>query len=211
MNHLLSLSVILLLSINVSFAQKQFGVKVGANFGDIVETIEVATENTLGFEALAYDIKVNPQLGIWFDYSLTNRLSIQPELLWTQKDLHPTDNNPMDSYITFHYFSLPVLAKYQFGKLRVELGPETSFLLDQSFRNVNSPLDDSPDIDEHVFEFAINIGVQYTHNRWIVGARASRDVTTFRGFQFTDSNGELTGSLRNFHQSGVIWVGFQIL
>lgn len=211
MKHLLSLCVLLLLCLNLSFAQRQFGVKVGASFGDIVENIEVAAENTLGFEALAYDTKVNPQLGIWFDFPLTDRLSVQPELLWTQKDLHPTDNNPMDSYITFHYFSLPVLAKYQFGKFRVELGPETSFLLDQSFRNVNSPLDDSPDIEEHVLELAINIGVQYTYNRWTIGARASRDVTTFRDFQFTDINGELTGSIRNFHQNGVIWVGYQIL
>jgi len=97
------------------------------------------------------------------------------------------------------------------GKFRVAAGPEVSFLMDQSFRNVDSPLRDSPFIDENEFEFALNFELQYTHNRWTIGARASRDVTTFRDFEFTDINGELTGSVRNFHQSGVVWVGYQIL
>ncbi|MEL7251809.1 MAG: porin family protein [Bacteroidota bacterium] len=211
MKNVISLFVCLFLGVSSLFAQTQFGIKAGANFGDIIETIEVSEAGAVGFEEIAYRTRINPQLGVWLAFPFSDRLSIQPELLWTQKHLFPDEANPMDSYINFHYFSLPVLAKYKLGKFRVAAGPEVSFLLDQSFRNVDSPLTDSPFIDENEFEFAINFELQYTHNRWIIGARASRDVTNFRDFEFTDINGELTGSVRNFHQSGVVWVGYQIL
>ena len=193
-------------------AQRQFGIKAGANFGDIIETIEVNTDIIGGgLETMEYELRVTPQLGIWLDLPLSDKLSLQPELLWTQKILQPQENNPMETYINFHYFSLPVLAKYKLGNFRIELGPEASFLLEQSFENVDGPLTESPAIDEYVFEFALNVGLQYNYKRWTIGARASRDLTPFLDFEVMNPTGEVLIALKDFHRSGVIWVGYQIL
>ncbi|MEL7251808.1 MAG: porin family protein [Bacteroidota bacterium] len=207
----ISLFTFALLCSTTVLAQTQFGVKIGANFGDIKEDIEFNTDLFSGLEPSPYELHITPQVGIWLDLPLTARLSLQPELLWTQKIQESENNNPTESFINFQYFSLPVLAKYKLGKFRIELGPEVSFLLDQSLRNSNGPFDESPFIDENVFEFAVNVGLHYTHNRWTIGARASRDLTHFLEFEFTDGNGDVFGAIRDFHRSGMVWVGYQIL
>lgn len=195
--------------------QSQFGVKIGANFSHIDENIDTdgAVGNAVGELVIenSYKVKVRPQIGVWFNFPLTDRLSLQPELLWTEKNLHAEDNNPEDGYINFQYFSLPVLANYQLGNWRIELGPELSFLLDQSLKDFANSLDESPFIEENVFEVAINIGVQYHYDRWRVGLRGSRDLTDFISFDFTDLNGEFAGTLRGFHQGLTLWAGYQIL
>ena len=211
MKYVVSLIVVSILVTSSLTAQRQFGLKVGANFGDIVETIDINAENTAGFDPLEYELKVTPQLGIWLELPLTSQLSLQPELLWTQRIQQQSDANPMETHVDFHYFSLPVMAKYKLGKLSIEAGPEVSLLLDQSFENASSGLEENPLIEENSLEFAVNLGLQYQHKRWIIGARASRSVTSFLEFDFTDVNGEVVGTLKDFHQSGVVWIGYQIL
>ncbi len=213
MKCVISFSFLLLLSPIYLMAQKQFGVKAGVNVGNVAEQIEFSNDNTISFIEQTYKIKANPQLGIWMDLPLTSRLSLQPEILWTQKHFHADDeiSNPTDGYVNFHYFSLPILAKYRIGKWRIELGPEISFLMDQSLADFNSPLREHPFIEENEFEFAANLGLQYTFRRWIVGLRASRDVTEFLQFDFTDFNGEPFGDLKNFHQNCTLWVAYQVL
>ncbi len=210
MKAIISLFTLTLLFGTALMAQTKFGIKAGANFGDIIENVEFNTDDFGEVDGLDYNLRINPQLGVWLDLPLTSQLSIQPELLWTQKAMQATENNPMDTYVNFHYFSLPVLAKYKLGKLSIEAGPEVSFLLDQSFRNNDGGLDESPLIDENELELAINLGIQYQHNNWIIGARASRDVTSFQDLDFTDINGEPVGSANAFHQSVMLWVGYQL-
>ena len=211
MKNVISFFVCVLFFSTSVMAQIKFGAKTGANVGDIIETIEINADNFGEIDPLEYRVKINPQLGIWLDLPITTEISIQPELLWTQKAYQPSDNNPTDTYVNFHYFSLPALAKLRLGKISIEAGPEFSFLMDQSLRNNDGGPDESPFIEENTLELAVNLGLQYQHNRWIIGARASRDVTSFQEVDFTDINGEVVGTFRNFHQSGVIWIGYQIL
>lgn len=213
MKYVISLLSFLLLGPVFLNAQKQFGVKAGVNIGNVDEVITGLDDDLISFENQTYKIKANPQLGIWMDLPLTNRLSLQPELLWSQKHFHADDpvSNPTDGYINFHYFSLPILAKYQINNWRIELGPEVSFLLDQSLVDFDSPFTESPFIEENEFEFAANLGVQYQYNRLIIGLRGSRDLTEFLDFTFTDGNGEVFGELKQFHQNCTLWVAYQIL
>mgnify|MGYP003722132033 FL=1 len=90
-------------------AQKQFGLKLGANVGNVDEQIKIFDNtNLVGIEEQVYKINYTPQVGIWLDLPLTSRLSLQPELLWTQKAFEPEENNPDNTYINFHYFSAPL-------------------------------------------------------------------------------------------------------
>ena len=193
-------------------AQKQFGLKLGANVGNVDEQIKIFDNtNLVGFEEQVYKINYTPQVGIWLDLPLTSRLSLQPELLWTQKAFEPEENNPDNTYINFHYFSAPLLAKYKFRKWRIELGAEASFLLDQSLENADSPQEESPFIEEHTFEFAALLGVQFQHNRWMLGVRGSRDLTDFQNFDIQAVQDEVVATIKHFHQSVTLWVGYQIL
>lgn len=213
MKCVISFSFLLLLSPIFLQAQKQFGIKAGLNLGNVIEDIDINEENFIDLVEQTYKIKANPQLGIWMDLPLTNRLSLQPELLWTQKHFHMDDPNinPTDGYVNFHYFSLPVLAKYRIKNWRIELGPEVSFLMDQSLRDFNSSISEHPFIEENSLELSANLGVQYQYNRLLIGLRANRDLTDFLEFSITDINGESIGSVRDFHQNCTLWVAYQIL
>jgi len=185
-------------------AQATFGVKAAVNAAQVNSHI---TTDIDGIRTDEFDVKLKPQLGFWYHLPLSARFSLQPELLWTQKSLRSKEQT---GEVVFDYFSLPVLLNYQFRKFTFELGPEFSFLLDQRFADKNSVLTESPFIKEHVFELAINLGLRYQLNRWLIGLRATHDVTPFDSFEFTEVNGEPVGEVKFFHRGLQLALGYQL-
>ena len=126
----IALLMILGLSISFAHAQAKFGVKVGANYsnlsGDLTD--EDANQSKVGFLA---GITAN------FPLSSDNFVSIQPELLYSQKgyqfqkDEVTIDNARYEfkGKRNFNYLDLPVLVKINAGPIFFEAGPQASYLL----------------------------------------------------------------------------------
>jgi len=126
----IALLMILGLSISFAHAQAKFGVKVGANYsnlsGDLTD--EDANQSKVGFLA---GITAN------FPLSSDNFVSIQPELLYSQKgyqfqkDEVTIDNARYEfkGKRNFNYLDLPVLVKINAGPIFFEAGPQFSYLL----------------------------------------------------------------------------------
>ena len=114
---------------------------------------------------------------MWFSVPLSQRFSLQTELLWTQKDWNSEGSRDMG--VRFDYFSLPIAAAYSFGNWRVTLGPELTFLLDQRYITVVGLFEENPFIEEHTFGLGVNLGLQYHFRQWLFGLRANRDLTDF--------------------------------
>ena len=126
------IALLMILGLSISFAQAQakFGVKVGANYsnlsGDLTD--EDANRSKVGFLA---GITAN------FPLSSDNFVSIQPELLYSQKGYQfQKDEVTIDNAKyqfkgkrNFNYLDLPVLLKLNAGPIFFEAGPQFSYLL----------------------------------------------------------------------------------
>lgn len=202
MNRLFFL-LLFVFSVTTTYAQVQFGVKAGLHLSHVDEVLS----NKDFVEIIIDENEVNagPQLGVWLSVPLTQRISLQPELLWTQKEWRM---KVFDDGVRFDYFSLPVLLGYQAGNWRVTLGPELTFLVDQRFTNGNGK---SPFIEENSLGVAVNLGLQYHLNRWVVGLRANRDLNDFQSITLTDVNGASVVDLKYYHQGLTLWAGYQLV
>jgi hypothetical protein len=132
------IALLLLAGLSFSFAQAQsakIGLKGGVNYSNIAGDLqhEDVYQNKFGFNG-----------GLTANFSLTgdNFLSIQPELLYSQKgyqyrDEEYTSLNPLrlgqpvksKGERHFNYLDLPVMLKVNAGGLYFEGGPQLSYLL----------------------------------------------------------------------------------
>jgi hypothetical protein len=138
-------TLLLLAGLSFSFAQAQsakVGLKAGANYSNISGDLqnEDVYQNKFGFNG-----------GLTANFSLTDDgfLSIQPELLYSQKGYQYRDEEYTDllgrkiknkGSRHFNYLDLPVLLKINAGGLFFEGGPQLSYLLgirDNTERSVN--------------------------------------------------------------------------
>jgi hypothetical protein len=132
------IALLLLAGLSFSYAQAQsakIGLKAGANYSNIAGDLqnEAVYQNKFGFNG-----------GLTANFALTsdNFLSIQPELLYSQKgyqyrdeeytSLHPLrlgQKVKSKGERHFNYLDLPVLLKINAGGLYFEGGPQLSYLV----------------------------------------------------------------------------------
>jgi len=126
------IALLFIFGLSISFAQAQakFGIKGGLNYsnlsGDL--TTEEVNQSKVGFLG---GIVAN------FPLSSDNFVSIQPELLYSQKGYQYRDdevqigtfNYRFKGKRNFNYLDLPVLLKINAGPIFFEGGPQASYLL----------------------------------------------------------------------------------
>jgi len=194
--------------------QLSYGLKAGLNIANVDEV----GENTSGFTEEGYlgglpmATAVRPQLGLWLSLPLTEKLALQPELLWTQRYLKYQSSNDDLDHTNFNYLSLPLLAAYRFHEhWSVELGPEISYLLSATLKD---PADTgamlSTAIKDNNVEFGLNAGLKYQEEDWVLGLRYHRSFTSFQTFTVYELNGVVAGEIKQYHQGLVLWVGYAI-
>jgi outer membrane protein with beta-barrel domain len=138
-----------------SFAQRiAFGPKIGVN----VTTIDT---NEPDIEQLD-DAKAGLAVGGFVDIGITNRFSIQPEVLYSQrggKGRITEEGETFDATLTLDYVEIPILAKFNFaatGRVRpfVFTGPVPAFNTRAKVKGEavveGTDVDVEEDIDEEV-------------------------------------------------------------
>jgi hypothetical protein len=168
------ITLLLLAGLSFSFAQAQsakIGLKGGANYSNIAGDLqhENVYQNKLGF---------NGGLTANFAIAGGNFLSIQPELLYSQKGYKYRDEEYRDllgrqikskGTRNFNYLDLPVLLKVNAGGLFFEAGPQLSYLLgirDNTETSINGDTDsnwrkiDKDDLAELEVGYAAGLGFQ---------------------------------------------------
>ncbi|UYZ58796.1 porin family protein [Hymenobacter latericus] len=120
-----------------SAAQAQdirLGLKAGANYSNLAG--DLTDENR-------YDSKVGPHAGLMVNIGLTddNFLSVQPELLFSQKGFKYADNSYTDVFgnriketgkVNYNYLDVPILLKINADGIFFEAGPQVGYLLSVS-------------------------------------------------------------------------------
>jgi opacity protein-like surface antigen len=156
----ITLSIVAVLAFGFANAQEvKFGVKGGINLSTLTGDIEEASS------------KVGFQVGAFAEIKLTEKFSIQPELLYSAQGVK-TEFNDMDgseeNKINLGYLNIPVMAKYYVAeKFSLEAGPQVGFLL--SAKNDFSSFDGEDSFSKNIdikdnfksIDFGVNFGAGY--------------------------------------------------
>ncbi|MEL7222771.1 MAG: porin family protein [Bacteroidota bacterium] len=183
----------------------EYGIKVGLNLADVYSNELIfnlnGTEETIDFKAKTV---LRSQFGVWLNIPVSKQLSLQPELLYTQKAwlIDDDPNNPPTLYLD--YLCLPILASYQFRNWRFDAGPELSLLLNDYYKEPNGSFtDENPFVEEYKLELGVNAGVRHVFNRWQLGLWYNIDLTPFVLFELRDANGDPSSETINLYNQGL--------
>lgn len=113
-------------------AQVKFGVKVSGNLSNIYVEDSTTTSMKPGFN-----------IGVMGEYFLNDNMSIGAELLYSMQGAKETYEGTnllgkeykSTSSITTNNINLPIMIRYYFGGLAVELGPQIGFCFGGKFKN----------------------------------------------------------------------------
>ena len=205
---LLLMTAIIMMSSNIkATADSREELKVGAKFGGNYSNVY----DTEGEEFDA-DAKFGFALGGYVSIPLGKIISIQPELLYSQRGFQGTGKVlgfGYDFTRTTHYLDIPILVVFKPSEnISILAGPQYSYLMKQSddFNNPIANLDidkefENDDIRENTFCFVG--GVDINVENFVVGARV--------GWDLFNNNGDGTSTTPRYKNTWVqLTVGFNL-
>lgn len=156
-----------------------FGAKAGVNFTNM---------NSEGFSD--NNTMTGLHLGLLAEIPITNRFSIQPEVLYSTMGTSAEEimlgGSPRTTEYKLDYIQVPVLAKvYLTESLSVEAGPSFNFLVNEEIGGAETDFGSS-------FEFGGAIGASYKFIGGFFG-----DVRYFNGFTDAVDSENYTNSIKN--------------
>ena len=148
MKKLLCITAITIFGFTNAQAQEvEFGAKIGANFssiyGDTNDNVELIT-SVINF-------------GVYSEFALSEKLSFQPEIMYSIQGFSLTDDlTGTDNIVSLNYLNVPLMGKYHVTKgLSLEAGPQIGFLLSAKNEDI-----DVKDTFKSI-DFGINLGLEY--------------------------------------------------
>ncbi len=144
---LLSLGLLLSVATAASAQEIRFGLKGGANYSSLTG------DNTDGVES-----KIGLQAGALANFALSDLISIQPEVLYSQKGYQAEVDN--DIKYKINYIDVPLLVKVNAGGLFFEGGPQVGFLAGAKRTNGDVDRDIKGGYDKVDFGYVAGLGYQ---------------------------------------------------
>jgi hypothetical protein len=142
----------------------KFGLKGGVHYSGFSDDGSFVLADSFGF-----------QLGLISEITISNKFSLQPELLYSERK-GQDGTKPGDSRSYFFvsersYIDLPIGVKYSFSdKFHIELGPQLSFLT--SDKNTITPYSTNSNPDSELIvndiDFSANLGFGYSPTEKII-------------------------------------------
>jgi len=124
----------------------KFGVKLGMNVSSVNESGPNSLDSKTGF-----------LIGVTTEVKLTDKLSLQPELLLSKQGAKSETN---DFTLELNYIAVPVMVKYYIADgFSVEAGPQFSFLMKDKLSSDSG--NQTADISAESFDLMANLGFGY--------------------------------------------------
>ena len=176
----------LLLQANAQEGDIQFGAKGGLNFATLTGDLEGLKGRT------------SFHLGGMAEIPMTEKLSIQPELLFSSQGAKEDNNS-----LIFNYINVPILAKYYVtNELSLEAGPQFGYLLSANLKydsegddlnpntrsegSSNTRASETEDVKDDIksFDFGLIIGLGYKMDSGLnFGARYNLGLANASNFE----------------------------
>ena len=187
------LSTLFVLAFGFTYAQKaEFGMKGGLN---------VANQNFDGDGAPSTSSLIGFHIGGFVDVKISDKFSIQPELLYSTQG---TELNWLNDGVTINsfklaYINIPVMAKYYASeKFSLEAGPQIGFLTSAKVNGTSGGT--TVDVDAKRFfnstDFGINFGAGYDFTKKIsAGIRYNLGLFNIGSNEFVSDGDKITNSV----------------
>ncbi|SEB42905.1 Outer membrane protein beta-barrel domain-containing protein [Tenacibaculum sp. MAR_2009_124] len=160
-------AVFMILGLTVNAQNIEFGAKAGLSLSNL------SVENSFG--AQSFDSSTNFHFGGVVEFKLSEKFSIQPELLFSRqgnvvilKGGNGIAITDFEETTRLDYLNIPVMVKYYFIKnFSVEVGPQIGVLLSAKSiledKSVTGNGDEKNDIKEYIesLDYGVNFGVGY--------------------------------------------------
>jgi len=139
------------LAVNAQKDKREEGIKLGIKGG-----LNVA--NLMG-DIKDVSIRTSINVGMLAEIIVTDKFSIQPELLYSGQGATSTSDDPRQGRYKLDYVLLPVLAKFPIASgLSVEAGPQLGFLVSSK----NKTNDSNEKIENlKTMDFGLDAGLEY--------------------------------------------------
>lgn len=177
----------------------KFGIKGGINLSNLYVD-DVDDEN----------MKLGINAGFFAKLPLTRGLSIQPELLYSNKGSKLTYNNPLlgngEYRFNLHYVEVPVLAVINIAKnFNIQVGPYASYLIAANITdlNDNGTVNEVSDLDAESFnrfDWGLTGGLGIDIGNFTIGGRYSY------GFKEVGKSGTIASQLTSNSKNSVVSV-----
>jgi opacity protein-like surface antigen len=155
-----------------------FGVKGGANFSNMTSDGFENNNSRTGFH-----------LGVLAEIRVSDRFSVQPEVLYSTQGTKDEGANFTDEY-KLDYVQVPIIAKfYVIDGLALEAGPSFNFLANEEYKYESNILDIRSDSElASSFELGGALGASYNFNNgFFLNGRYTQGFTdVFDGDSFDD-------------------------
>lgn len=179
-----------ILTVFAASAQFSGGVKAGLNM------------SSAKFEADGFDEKysgIGFHVGVYGSFSLTDALSVQPELIYNSLSFDTGDDFGDDTKAS--YLSIPVMLKYGFADnmFNVQVGPQIGVLL-------STDPSDFKDDGLKSTDFTLNIGAGVNFGKFNGTVRYGIGLSNNAGDVFTDLSDDFSIKNNNFQIS----LGYQL-
>ncbi|MDQ3289844.1 MAG: PorT family protein [Bacteroidota bacterium] len=145
---LLLVSALFLISV-VQAQNLNIGLKLGGNLASLRQTGSNSD--------ISYKLKFHG--GLLFNFGLSNFLSVQPELVYSQKGFE-YKNARTSAEGKVNYIDVPLLLKINSGSLFFEGGPQVSFLASSKLKTGNTETDTKNWTKSTAFGIAAGLGFQ---------------------------------------------------
>lgn len=188
--YVLTLALVFTTILSVSAQSPDFGLRAGLNYNDYISSDDPTP----------YDPVVTPTGGIFVRFIVSDRLSIEPNILYSQKGYTYEYYGPIDDQLsgeaTFHNLDIPVWIRYNIiGGLNLFAGPEISFnLFTDGYSQIGPVLlaevERSNDIVAGVsggvgYRFPAGVDVQAAYGRSVSDVRDIAGSNHFTNLQLT--------------------------
>jgi hypothetical protein len=171
-------------------AQFQFGAKGGLNFATIS-----------GSDAGDASTRVNVNLGVYARLPLAEKISLQPELVYSNQGA--SFNN---GAVAYNYINIPILLRYYAGSgFSIFTGPQVGFLVGAHYKQNGNSLNVKNLYNSGDFAWAVGMAYKIPATKLGIDARYNFGIANIEDRQKTGS----TGSIRNsVFQLGVTYTLF---
>jgi hypothetical protein len=178
--------ICLITTVTAGYAQVRLGIRGGVNLTTI------ATDGTLPDEP---QMRPALHLGGFGNLAFSDYLSLQAELLYSNKGFHSRSTATGDAYdLRLYYATLPLMLNvHPTERLALELGPEFGLLLAARSRFADESIDVS-NIWNKPLDLGLNAGIRYHLSGPLsIGVRYNHGLANVLDVQFTDESGNVTG------------------
>ena len=113
---------LLALIITVTTQAQKFGIKGGLNLSNLTN-FDKSFEDELESES----IRTSFHIGFYNEFKVTDRFSIQPEILYSSQGVN-NEANGIDGKVQLDYINIPVMLKFYLAdSFYLEAGPQIGF------------------------------------------------------------------------------------